>query len=118
MPPLLVTGGVVSTQTLGAPMQVKQSSTVQLALQPSPVDVLPSSQTSLLAMTPSPHVLTHTEGAPSQLQPDSSAHSDEQPSPAVPLPSSQPSTPARMPSPHAPASQTEGEPPHVHPSST
>ncbi len=47
-------------------MHVNPDSTAQLALQPSPPTVLPSSQASLLARKPSLHTATQVEGAPAQ----------------------------------------------------
>ena len=53
-------------QELGAPLQPKPDSMVQLAPQPSPAVVLPSSHASAPRITPSPHTTAQLLGAPEQ----------------------------------------------------
>src|SRR3954462_12255675 len=72
---------------------------VQVALQPSPATVLPSSQVSFACLMPSPH-LRQLLLAIGQLQPLSTLQVDEQPSRLVALPSSQPSVLSLIPLPH------------------
>ena len=87
------------------------ASIVQLVLHPSPLMLLPSSQSSFVALRPSPHVDRHTSGADSfearadvlpqlHLNPHSTVHVDEHPSPSVTPLSSHSSFPTRTPSPH------------------
>ncbi len=57
----------IALQVEGAPVQVQPPSVAQVAEQPSPLAVLPSSQVSLPAMTPSPHRIEHTDGEPVQV---------------------------------------------------
>jgi hypothetical protein len=61
---------------------------------------LPSSQSSSLARTPSPHVLAHALGSSSQPKPVSTAQLALQPSPPLASPSSHASSLATSPSPH------------------
>ena len=68
------------------PVQAKPSSTSQLLSQPSPVDVLVSSQASVPALLPSPHTVFHAEsgvlaGILAQLNPGSIKHRLLHPSP-------------------------------------
>jgi hypothetical protein len=75
---------------------------VQALLQPSKLTLLPSSQASLDAFAPSPHLVTaQTLGwAPPHAKPHSTEQLDEHPSPLTVLPSSHVSLPAIMLSPH------------------
>ena len=119
------------------PLQASVVSIRQLALQPSPAVVPPSSQPSPASRTPLPHVLagSHTPGAPPVVSHTALAHEPlpvapgvatlqarvfsirqaaVQPSPAVVPPSSQPSPASRTPLPHvSSASQVPVPPPVV-----
>ena len=83
-------------------VQVQGAQTVwQSLLHPSSSSVLPSSQVSSDAWTPSPQNDMHALGsAVPQSKPHSTVHVDEQPSSLMVLPSSQVSSPCMMPSPH------------------
>ena len=54
--PHLEIAGITLVQTLGSPVQFHPASTVQVAEQPSPSSVFPSSHCSVPATTPLPHV--------------------------------------------------------------
>jgi len=76
-----------SVQMEGSPTQIQPVSIWQLALQPSPGTVPPSSHSSVPPIPPSPQTL-HTEGSPVQVHPDSTWQPGSQPSPGVVPPSS------------------------------
>jgi hypothetical protein len=96
----------------GCCSQVNPFSMVQVAEQPSPSKLLPSSQASLMT-SPSPQ----SEVQDSAWQFGSRKHKDEQPSNGAELPSSQLSAPSTMELPHSASEQTLGEPSHFLPSS-
>src|SRR4051812_18242452 len=75
------------------------ASNVQASVQPSWDCRFPSSQSSLPARTPSPHVVAHWDGDATQVHPRSGTHVLLQPSPAAAFPSSHCSTPSNNPLP-------------------
>ena len=85
------------------PLHVKPDSIVHVSLQPSKATLLPSSQASTAARTPSPQTVVHVSllliSPPSQVHPVSTIQVSLHPSSAIVLPSSQASTPTRRPSP-------------------
>jgi hypothetical protein len=86
----------------GTSTQVKPCSTMrQLAAQPSPPTVLPSSQASGAQRRPSPHTATHTPS----VQSGSRLQNGSQPSPTARLPSSHSSVPSTSVSPQSVATQ-------------
>jgi hypothetical protein len=93
-------------------MHEKPGSIVHVLVQPSPLFVLASSQASVPARTPSPHVVAHALGIPTQVHPVSTVQVAEQPSPAALPASSHASAPATIASPHAVA-QVLGLPVHT-----
>src|SRR5689334_2888879 len=100
----------MGTQPMPCIGQVQPTSTaLQVELQPSPLLVLWSSQTSRPATSPSPQVVAHGCPGIGQVRPGSGGQAEVHPSPLFGLPSSQASEPIRLPSPH-PAVHTEGSP--------
>lgn len=75
---------------LGSPAHVVSGSMTQVAEQPSPAAVLPSSHISGASIFPLPQVVDvwQMAGEPSQVKPASAAQMAEQPSPFCRLPSS------------------------------
>src|SRR5689334_21949374 len=73
---------------------------LQLLSQPSPLVVLPSSQTSVPRIMLSPQIGVHELGLPGQSQPTSTWQLPSQPSPGDVSLSSHASAPATLPSPH------------------
>ena len=77
------------------PVQLHVASTAQVALHPSPLTVLPSSQYVLIELNrlPSPHISVQLSAVvnepPEHVQPDSTDHVELQPSPFELFPSSQ-----------------------------
>src|ERR1700690_3165424 len=84
---------------------------MQVALQPSPLVVLPSSQPSLEESFPSPHLARFMQGWPGvgQDQSDSTWQSCVHPSPFIVLPSSHPSPRSRWPFPQVRRIESEIE---------
>jgi hypothetical protein len=84
-------------------VQDQPSSFVQVLLHPSPLMVLPSSQASSDAFTPSPQGDVHVSGVagvpPTHSKPHSTVQVAEHPSLDTELPSSHASEPALLPSP-------------------
>src|ERR1019366_9374351 len=93
-------GGAAVTLVHVHPVPV---STVQVALQPSPGVVFPSSQPSCGNFSPSPHTAVHVP----PLHLGSIAQVGEQPSYGIRFPSSHCSEPSLMPSPHWVTWQTD-----------
>src|SRR2546422_962689 len=94
-------------------LQSKPGSSAQVALQPSPELVLPSSHASPGNFTPSPQTAVHVP----PVHFGSTSHCGEQPSFGVMLPSSQSSSPATTPSPHPAATHAAPTTGHFHPGS-